>query len=235
MHSLAHTARWTGGAYLALGLFGMAGFLLVRPQLRGTDAAGTLELLVTQSWLAHLGIGLELFTVIAQAATAVGFYALLRHDRPAAAFSVAVFGMANATAILGSAALLTTASAVAADASLAPAGDAAATASLLLTAADGFWAAGAVFFGLWLLPMGWFALSTGRMPRILGWLLLAGGAGYVLSCLIGAAAPGIPSLVIDALTIPATVAEFWMIGYLLIRGIRPAAAREPAALLRERA
>ncbi len=201
----------------------MAGFLVVRPRLRGADPAETLELLVGHAWLAHLGIGLELLIVIAQAAAALGFAALLRTDRPVAALGVTVFGMANASAILGSAALLTTASAVAGDAALAPAGDAAATVTLLLTAADALWAVGAVFFGLWLLPMGWFVVSTGRMPRALGWILIAGGSGYVLSCLLGAAVPGIPSLVIDALTLPATVGEFWMIGYLLVRGIRPGA------------
>ena len=229
MDTPTRVARWTGIAYLALGVFGMAGFLVVRPQLRvAGDPAATLTLLVEQSWLAHVGIGLELLTVMAQAGAALGFYALLRPDRPAAAFGVGVFGMANATAILGSAALLMAASAVAGDTSLAPAGDAAASVGLMLAIADAFWAAGAVFFGLWLVPMGWFVLSTRRMPTALGWLLIVGGGGYVLSCLLAAAAPGTPSLVVDGLTIPATVAEFWMIGYLLVRGIRPALIRQPA-------
>ncbi|GAA2459010.1 DUF4386 domain-containing protein [Agromyces soli] len=219
------TARLTGVAYLGLAVFGMAGFLVIRPQLRAPgDPVGTLGLLREQAWLAHLGIALELLVVIAQAAAAVGFFALFQRDRPGAAFATAAFGMANATAILTSAALLMAASNVAADPALAPGGDAAATATLLLlTIADACWAVGAVFFGLWLLPMGWFARSTDRMPSLLGWTLLAGGTGYVLSSLVGAALPDVPALVLDALTIPATIAEFWVIGYLLVVGIRPPA------------
>jgi hypothetical protein len=70
------------------------------------------------------------------------------------------------------------------------------------------------------------------MPRALGWALIAGGAGYVLSCLVGAAAPAVPSAVVDALTLPATVAELWMIGYLLVRGIRPDAVSAELRLSR---
>ena len=47
------------------------------------------------------------------------------------------------------------------------------------------WAGGGVFFGLWLLPMGVFALTTGRMPRALGWTLVVGGVGYVIGTLLG--------------------------------------------------
>ncbi len=220
MSSPTRIARWTGVAYLALGVFGMLGFLIVRPILRVEgDPTATLSRLVELAWLAQLGIALELLIVIAQAATAVGFYALFRTDRPVAAFAVATFGMANATAVLASAAMLITASGVAA----APVGDPAATVTLLLVAADAFWSVGNVFFGLWLIPMGWYVLSTGRMPRPLGWILVVGGAGYVAGALLAAAAPGVP-VIGDLLVMPATIGEFWMIGYLLIRGIRPAPA-----------
>lgn len=223
MNTLVRTARWTGSAYLTLAVFGMLGFLAIRPQLRVEgDPTATLDRLVEHAALAHTGIALELLVVIAQAAAALGFFALYRHDRPDLGFGVAIFGMGNAAAILGSAALLVAASGVAADSALAPAGDAAATVALLLTIADAFWAVGAVFFGLWLLPMGWFAISTRRMPRVLGWILVVGGAGYVLSAVLGAGIPWIPAAAIDVLTIPATIGELWMVGYLLIRGIRPA-------------
>lgn len=228
MNTLVRTARWTGVAYLALAVFGMLGFLIVRPQLRVEgDPAATLARLAENTWLAHAGIALELLVVIAQAVAALLFYALYRDERPVLGFGVAVFGMGNATAILGSAAMLVAASAVAADPALAPDGDAAATVALLLVVADAFWTVGAVFFGLWLIPMGWFAVSTGRMPRVLGWILVAGGAGYVLSALLGAGAPGVPAIVVDALVIPATIGELWMIGYLLIRGWVRTPVRDP--------
>ncbi len=81
-----------------------------------------------------------------------------------------------------------------------------------------------MFFGLWLIPMGWAAVVTGRFPRVLGWVLIVGGVGYVLSALVGYGLVDAPSLLVDGLAFPATIGEFWMLGYLLIRGIRP----EPA-------
>ncbi|WP_167051721.1 DUF4386 domain-containing protein [Salinibacterium sp. ZJ77] len=219
-------ARLTGVAYLSLALVGMAGFLVVRPRLEvAGDPAATLALRAENPALAHLGIALELLIVIAQAAAALGFVALLR-DRPAAAFGVASFGIANALTILGSAGLLVGAQRVIDDPSLAPGGDAAATAALLVTLSAVAWKVGAVFFGLWLIPMGWFALSTRRMPRVMGWFLVVGGAGYVLSAIVAVSVPAIPAAVADALTLPATVGELWAVGYLLFVGIRPA----PSAL-----
>lgn len=81
------------------------------------------------------------------------------------------------------------------------------------------WTAGSVFFGLWLIPMGMFALGTGRMPRLLGWALLVGGVGHVLSALL-APAPALAPIG-AALAYLATVGELWTIGYLLRVGIRP--------------
>ncbi|WP_150460895.1 DUF4386 domain-containing protein [Nesterenkonia ebinurensis] len=221
MSSDVRIARRAGAAYLALALFGVVGFLVIRPRLHSEDdPAATYINLVEQAWLGNLGIAFELLIVIAQAAAALGFYALSRSERPVAAYAVAAFGMANALTILGSAAFLILASQVAADPGLAPDNDAAAAVALAFSAADAFWAVGSIFFGLWLMPMGWFMVSTRRMPPVLGWILMAGGIGYVLNALLSAAAPGLPAPLLDMLTIPATIGEFWTIGYMLTKGIR---------------
>jgi hypothetical protein len=39
----------------------------------------------------------------------------------------------------------------------------------------------AVFWGLWLIPLGWLVLRSGFMPRVLGVLLIPGSVWYVLS------------------------------------------------------
>lgn len=212
MDASRRTARWTGVAYLALAAFGAVGFLIVRP------------LAVTDSGWASLGVALELGTVTTQAAAAVGFFALFRHDRPVAAFAIAGFGLANAVAILGSAAMLTTIVALGDDAAMTGGADAA---PLLRLIADAFWTVGGVFFGLWLMPMGWFILATGRMPRVLGGILIIGGAGYLVSAVLTAALPG-SAPVADMLSLPATAGELWMVGYLLSVGIRSAAPTEAA-------
>lgn len=223
-----HTAtlpRLTGAAYLGLAVTGLLGFLVVRPALYdATSGAATLKNLTEQGALAHAGLVLELLIVIAQALAALGFYVLLQRDRPGAAFGVAAFGVANAVIILVSAVFLAAALAVAGNASLAPGGDAAATVQLLYALSGGCWSIGGLFFGFWLIPMGWFVLSTRRAPRVLGWLLIVGGVGYLLGTLVAAALPQL-SLIANLLPLPATVGEFWMIGYLLVRGLRPVSAR----------
>ena len=102
-------------------------------------------------------------------------------------------------------------------------GNAAELTQLSFVVSEQFWAVGGVFFGLWLIPLGVVVLRSRWMPRPLGVLLLAGGAGFVLSALTAQLVPGAGAVVV-ALTVPATVGEFWVIGHLLLRGVAPAPA-----------
>jgi hypothetical protein len=218
--ALQRTARSTGLWYIGLGVTGMLGFLLVRQQLFvAGNADETLANLTERATLARVGIALEMGIVLTQALTAMWFYRLFRGVDSFSAGAVAAFGLVNSVMISASAACLATALDVAGDNSLSPGGDSAATAQLLYVVSEHLWGIGAVFFGLWLIPMGWLAMRSGWFPRPLGWLLMVGGAGYVLSAFVG-------YLFIDAdtvaevMTVPATVGEFWMLGLLIIRGIR---------------
>jgi hypothetical protein len=218
----------TGLLYLGLAITGLLGFLLIRPQLFvADDPSATLANLVEHESLARAGIALELLVVVTQALAAAWFYRLFRAADPLAASGIAAFGLVNAVAILVSAAMLATAVGLALD----PVGDAAATVQLLYQVSGNLWGVGALFFGLWLIPMGRCVLRSGWMPRALGWILVGGGIGYLLSAFIRYLAPDVP-VVADALAFPATVGELWMVGYLLIRGVRRHAPEEsaPAAL-----
>ena len=115
--------------------------------------------------------------------------------------------------------MLATAFDVAGDASLAASGDQAATVQLMYVVSGHFWGVGALFFGLWLIPMGWLVIRSGWMPRALGWLLMVGGVGYVLSIVANYAVAD-AGIAADLMAIPASVGEFWMVGYLLIFGVR---------------
>lgn len=217
------TARGTGLAYLGLGISGMLGFLVIRPQLFTDDPATTLAHLAERPELAHALVGLEMLVVVTQALAAVWFYRLLRDIRPGAAFATATFGLMNAAAIMASGAFMATAVAVAGDPALVEGADAAGTVGTLVQLSTASWGMGNLFFGLWLIPMGWAAVTTRRFPVVMGWLLIAGGAGYLLSGLLGYGVADAPSWLVEALAYPATLGEFWMIGYLLVKGIRPPA------------
>ena len=107
---LTGIARTTGLLYLGLAVTGALGYQIVRGQLYVADHAGaTLANLVEHTVMARLGIVLELSIVLTQALAAVWFYRLFRSVDSSAAGLIAAFGVVNAVAILGSAALLATA------------------------------------------------------------------------------------------------------------------------------
>lgn len=215
------TARWTGVFYLGLAVAGILGFLFVRGELYiADDAAATLANLVDRTSLARVGIAADLTIVLTQALAAVWFFKLFRSENSFAAGSIAAFGLVNAAAILVATAFSATAVAVAGDAALAPGGDQAATVQVLYQLNGAAWEIGGLFFGLWLIPMGYVVATSRVMPPALGWVLMAGGVAYVIATYLNQVAPDAPTAVGSLLTGVATVGEFWMIGYLLIFGVR---------------
>ncbi len=217
---LVRTARTTGLLYLGVAVTGLVGFLLVRNQLFVSgDPEATLANLTQQAWLARVGIVMEMGVVITQALVALSFYRLFRGVNALAAGSIAAFGLVNAVAILGSAALLATALDVSQDGGLTVAGGAASAAQLLYVVSGHLWTIGGIFFGLWLVPMGWLARRSGWMPDLLGWILMIGGVGYVANALLTYLLPD-AGIAIALLTVPATIGELWMVGYLCLRGVR---------------
>src|SRR5699024_4614131 len=88
---------------------------------------------------------------------------------------------------------------------------------LMYLMSENLWGVGNLFFGLWLVPMGWCVLRSAGMPRALGWVLVAGGFGYVISAFTGFVLPDAAAIT-GALVVPATIGELWMIGHLLVRG-----------------
>ena len=221
MSTRVSTARLTGVFYLGLALAGVVGFLLVRSELYvADDATATLANLVDRVPLARLGIAADLTIVLAQALAAMWFFKLFRSENSFAAGSIAAFGLVNAAAILVATVFSATALVVAGDSALAPAGDQAATVQLLYELNGAAWDIGGLFFGLWLVPMGYVVVTSRVMPVALGWVLMAGGVTYVISAYVTQLAPDAPTAIGALLAGLATVGEFWMIGYLLIFGVR---------------
>ncbi len=217
--TLVRTARTTGLLYLGVAVTGSLSFLVVRGQLfvEG-DPTATLANLVANEGLARLGVILELGLVLTQVLCALWFFRLFRAVDAFAAGAIAVFGTVNAVVLLVSSAMLATALAVAGGALENP-GSAASTAQLLYVVSGQVWSVGGIFFGLWLIPMGWLARRSGWMPAALGWFLMIGGVGYIVSTFLTYAVPSANGLA-NVSTLPATVGEIWMIGYLLVIGIR---------------
>lgn len=206
------TARITGLLYLALAIVGGVGFMIVRPQLFDpSDAAATLANLQTRASLARAGIALALLLVAFQTLAALWFARLFRPVHAFAATAIGVFGTMNAIAVLSSAALIASALEVAGS----TLGQG--SSQLLYVISGNFWGVGQLFFGLWLIPMGIAVLRSHWAPRLLAWILIVGGVGYLISAFGGYLLPAAPAALEMILALPATVGEFWMIGWLLTR------------------
>ena len=87
----------------------------------------------------------------------------------------------------------------------------------------------AVFWGLWLLPLGLLALRCGFIPKVFGWLVIASSAGYVLGAFTALIAPDLaPTLGTPVFLLE--LGEPMMILWLVLVGARTPRASPPAAL-----
>jgi hypothetical protein len=218
--SLTSTARATGLWYLGVAITGLLGFIVIRESLYvDGDPAATAANLIDNATLARIGIGVDLALVITQTMAALWFYRLFRHIDSFAAGSLAALGIVNAVAIMIATAFSATALATALGDTPAPGGDSAANAQLLYDLNEATWSVAGIFFGLWLIPMGYLVLKSHTMPRTLGFVLIAGGIGYILASYVAFLFPDAASTA-DSLTWVAAIGEFWIIGYLLTIGLR---------------
>ena len=214
---LVGIARTAGIWYLLMAISGIWGFMIVHPQVYDADPLQTLTNLVEGESLARLRLLLELAIIVSQALTAIWFYRLFRTINEWAALATGVWGTVNAVAIMISAISMGAALKIAGASQMME--DKVALIDLLTNLISNAWGVGGLFFGLWLIPMGYIITSSKRMPVWLGRTLIIGGVGYLISTVI--TYTGISGSWTGTLTIPATIGEFWMIGYLLIFGIRP--------------
>ncbi|HET6806767.1 MAG TPA: DUF4386 domain-containing protein [Frateuria sp.] len=87
-----------------------------------------------------------------------------------------------------------------------------------------------VFWGAWLLPLGYLVFKSGFLPRPLGVLLVLGGLGYLADVPASLLLPSYgASAVADYATLPASLGEIGTCLWLLVMG-----ARLPAAPGRQR-
>lgn len=219
MNKLIKTARVAGFWYLLLAIFGILGFMVFHSQIYvSSDPEQTLTNLTEQESLSRVRLLFELLIVLSQALAALWFYKLFKGISDWQAWAVGIWGSINAVVIMLSAIAMAAAIQIAGS-EVQTFEDKVLLIDLLGQLIKHSWNVGGLFFGLWLIPMGHIIVTSKRMPLWLGRTLILGGIGYILSTLISYM--GFQHSLLNVLTIPATVGEFWMIGYLLIYGIRP--------------
>ncbi|MDO1511636.1 DUF4386 domain-containing protein [Maribacter confluentis] len=216
---LIKTARITGVWYLMMAISGILGFMVFHSQIFVSgNPEQTLTNLVELESTARIRLLLEFAIVISQAFTAVYFYKLFKDSYQWEAWTLGIWGMVNALAIMISAISIASAIGIA-NSDISVMQDKIVLIEVLQNIISNAWGIGGLFFGLWLFPMGYIVIQSKRMPIWLGRVIVLGGLGYLISTIIRYS--GIDFSFNRFLPLPATIGEFWMIGYLLLYGIRP--------------
>jgi hypothetical protein len=86
-----------------------------------------------------------------------------------------------------------------------------------------------IFFGLWLLPLGYLVYKSGYFPKVLGVLLMIGCGGYLAGLVATALPPDLASSLAPYLALPAGLAEVLFLFWLLVKGAN--VPQEPAPIV----
>jgi len=220
-------ARIAGLLYLVVGVFGGFAVGYVSPMLYVPgDAAATVGKVLANADLVRIGVLADLLQATVFVFLAMTLYLLLsRVHRNAATAMVVIVAIATTVMCLDKV-FQFAALRVATDPSYAAAFGIAGSNALVLLLLDihnyGYLIA-QIFFGLWLMPLGFLAYKSGFFPRALGVVLIVAGTAYVVDMLAAFVSPELGKAVHGYLAIPPIIAEVWMLGYLLLFGVRTAA------------
>ena len=224
MSSPKRLARIAGLLYLIVGILGgfAIAYVTAKVYVPG-NAATTAGNVLANAGLVRMGVIADLLQATVFVFLAMTLYILLRHVHQNAARALVIL-VAIATTIMCLNEIFQFAAVlVATDRSYVAAFGAAGANALVLLLLDmhhyGFLIA-QIFFGLWLVPLGYLAYTSGMFPKALGVVLIVGGVSYLVDMLAAFLVPDVGKQIHDFLAIPPTIAEIWMLGYLLVQGVK---------------
>lgn len=217
-------ARLTGLTYLVAVILGIFAQLGARAAVYVPgDAAATAHNVVANATLFRLGFVADLIHTTLFLFVGLALYRLLRHVSENVARTMVVFVVVATALILGNlihhfaALLVATEPSYAADLGV---GGAPSLVLLFLDMHHYGYLIAQIFFGLWLLPLGNLVFRSGLFPRALGVALIVACIAYLTELLVTFLLPGSSADLTFYIVIPSAIAEFWMVFYLLIFGIR---------------
>ena len=236
-------ARIAGVLYLFVGIFGGFAEGFVEPRMYAAgNAATTAGNVVANAGLVRLGVVSDLLDQTIWIFLGLTLYLLLKHVNKSVAMAMVVLvaigaGITCLNTVFEFEGLRVATGAV----NLAAFGAAGSNALVLLlldTQHYGIFIA-QIFFGLWLIPLGYLAYkSAGWFPKWLGVLLIVGGVCYLVDLFAQFLVPDFGKEIHSFIWIPSALAEISMVVYLLVIGVRiqkpderiPAPVRDPVAV-----
>jgi hypothetical protein len=226
MASPKRLARIAGVLYLLVAIFsGFAfGYVLAKVYVPG-DAATTAGNVVANSGLVRMGVVADLFQATVWVFLAMTLYILLKHVHQSAARAMVLLVAVGAAIVCLNDVFQIESVRVATDGSYVAALGAAGSSALVLLLLEihhyGFLVA-QIFFGLWLVPLGYLAYKSAMFPKALGVALIVGGACYLVGLLAVFLVPDFDfgEKINVFVTLPSAIAEISMVLYLLVVGVK---------------
>ncbi|MBT2225686.1 DUF4386 domain-containing protein [Nonomuraea sp. NEAU-A123] len=224
MRSPQRLARTAGLFYLIVAIFGGFAHLYVRAKVYVPgDATTTAHNTVANAGLVRVGFVADLVQAPFFLFVAMSLYLLLKHvNKDVARAMVTFVAIAVAITCLNMvhqlAALIVATEAPYATA-LSPQGSDALVLLMFDLHHYGYLIA-QIFFGLWLLPLGYLAYRSRMFPRTLGVLLVAGCGGYLVDTFALFLAPDLGAALNPFVVAPAGIAEIVMLLWLLVKGVK---------------
>lgn len=220
MQSIKKTARVAGVLYLIVILCGIFAEKYVRATLVDlTDGAQTVATISQNEFLFRLGFISDLFMQLAYFVLPLVLYRILRKTNKGLA-QIMVLSVSVAVAILCINMLNH-------------------YAPLLLLNGEGFnseqlqnqvlfhlnlhrngYRIAQLFFGLWLLPLGYLVFTSKLFPKGIGVLLMLGCFGYLTDFVLYFLFPSESKALSEWITLPADLGEFSLCLYLLMKGVK---------------
>ena len=228
-------ARIAGLLYLAVGILGAFAFAAVYSAMYvAGDAAATAGNLVANAGLVKIGVAADLIQVVVWVFLALTLYVLLRHVSGYAARAMVVLVAIGASISFLNILFEFQGMRIATDptytATVGTAGSTALAMVMLDLQHYGYAIAG-IFFGLWLVPLGYLTFKSGMFPKVLGIVLVVGGIGYLFDTLAAFVAPELTPIIHPIAALLGIVAEVSLLAYLLVKGARdPRQSDEPSAV-----
>ena len=225
LSSAKRLARLAGVFYLFVGIFGgfAEGFVDPKVYVAG-NAAATAGNVITNSGLVRMGVVAHLLDATFFVSVAMTLYILLKHVHKSAARAMLILVALAAGVLSLNAVFQFEALRVAIDTSYATAFGTGGSNALVLILLDtqhyGTFIA-QVFFGLWLVPLGYLAYKSRMFPKALGVVLIVAGACYIVDLLAAFLVPDLQGAIHSFAVIPAAIiAECSMVLYLLVIGVK---------------
>lgn len=232
MNSPKRLARIAGLCYLFVAIFGgfAEGFLDPMIYVAG-NAAATAANVIANAGLVRMGVIAHLLDTIFFVLVAMTLYILLQHVHKSMARAMLVLVALAAGIIALNTVFLFEGLQVATDSAYAVAFGSAgsqAIVQILLDIQHYGTLIAQIFFGLWLAPLGYLAYKSGLFPKALGVALVVACVAYLVDLFTAFLAPDLIGKIHGFLVISPIIAEVWLLGYLLIKGVRVPADRMPS-------